>query len=149
MDDQATTLNLPFGLTFADLYHRNGLVKLDQAFLNFLQIQNQELSFQYISHRVLRWSVTPVCLLLLFPLNIILTLWRAGWLYDIILLMQLFFYFSGLLGWFFANRNIKIKALYVPYYFLFMNLSVIWGFIRFVKRGQSVLWEKAAREKTV
>jgi hypothetical protein len=44
-------LNLPFGLTFADLYHRNGLVKLDQAFLNFLQTQNQELFFQYTSAR--------------------------------------------------------------------------------------------------
>lgn len=51
MDDQSTTLNLPFGLTFADLYHRNGLVKLDQAFLNFLQTQNQELFFQYTSAR--------------------------------------------------------------------------------------------------
>lgn len=30
------------------------------------------LSFQYVSHRVLRWSVTPVALFLLFPLNILL-----------------------------------------------------------------------------
>ncbi|MEO5591872.1 MAG: glycosyltransferase family 2 protein [Chitinophagaceae bacterium] len=107
------------------------------------------LSFQYISHRVLRWSVTPVCLLLLLPLNIILTALRAGLLYDILLVMQLFFYLSGLMGWFFANRNIKIKALYVPYYFLFMNISVLWGFKRFLKGQQSVLWEKAAREKAV
>lgn len=28
--------------------------------------------FQYISHRVLRWSLTPVLLFLLFPLNTIL-----------------------------------------------------------------------------
>lgn len=107
------------------------------------------LSFQYISHRVLRWSVTPVCLLLLFPLNIILTLQRAGTVFDILIVMQLCFYFSGLLGWFFANRNIKIKALYIPYYFLFMNISVLWGFKRFLKGQQSVLWEKAARGKAV
>ena len=107
------------------------------------------LSFQYISHRVLRWSITPVCLLLLFPLNIILALLKAGFIYDILLVMQLFFYLSGLLGWFFANRNIKIKALYIPYYFLFMNVSVIWGFKRFLKGQQSVLWEKAARGKAM
>jgi cellulose synthase/poly-beta-1,6-N-acetylglucosamine synthase-like glycosyltransferase len=107
------------------------------------------LSFQYISHRVLRWSVTPVCLLLLLPLNIVLTVLGAGFIYDILLVMQLFFYLSGLLGWFFAHRNIKIKALYIPYYFLFMNVSVLWGFKRFLKGQQSVLWEKAAREKAV
>jgi poly-beta-1,6-N-acetyl-D-glucosamine synthase len=105
------------------------------------------LSFQYISHRVLRWSVTPLCLLLLFPLNIVLSVYRMGIVYDILLVMQLLFYFSGLLGWFFANRNIKVKALYIPYYFLFMNISVFWGFKRFLKGQQSVLWEKAAREK--
>lgn len=107
------------------------------------------LSFQYISHRVLRWSVTPVCLLLLLPLNMALSIKRAGFIYDLILVMQLSFYFSGLLGWFYANRNIKIKALYIPYYFLFMNISVFWGFKRFLKGQQSVLWEKAAREKAV
>lgn len=107
------------------------------------------LSFQYISHRVLRWSVTPLCLVLLLPLNVALSVLRAGHLYDLILLMQLFFYFSGLLGWFYANRNIKVKALYVPYYFLFMNISVFWGFKRYLKGQQSVLWEKAAREKAL
>ena len=107
------------------------------------------LSFQYISHRVLRWSVTPLCLLLLLPLNGMLVIQGAGVLYKIILLMQLFFYFFALSGWFFANRDIKIKALYVPYYFLFMNISVIWGFKRFLKGQQSVLWEKAARGKAV
>ena len=107
------------------------------------------LSFQYISHRVLRWSVTPLCLLLLLPLNGMLVIQGAGVLYKTILLMQLFFYFFALSGWFFANRDIKIKALYVPYYFLFMNISVIWGFKRFLKGQQSVLWEKAARGKAV
>ncbi|MDE3250959.1 MAG: glycosyltransferase family 2 protein [Bacteroidota bacterium] len=107
------------------------------------------LSFQYISHRVLRWSITPLCLLLLLPVNAWLVWQRAGLIYDLLLVMQLFFYAASLVGWFFANRDIKIKALYIPYYFLFMNVSVIWGFKRFLKGQQSVLWEKAAREKLV
>ena len=107
------------------------------------------LSFQYISHRVLRWAVTPLCLVLLLPLNLLLVIQRAGPVYDILLVMQLFFYLAGLLGWFFANKNIKVRALYVPYYFLFMNISVFWGFKRFLKGQQSVLWEKAAREKAL
>lgn len=31
------------------------------------------LSFQYVSHRVLRWSITPIALFLLVPLNVLLT----------------------------------------------------------------------------
>ena len=108
-----------------------------------------KLSFQYISHRVLRWSVTPVCLLLLLPLNLAVVIKGAGFVYTLILAMQIFFYLLAVSGWFFANRDIKIKALYVPYYFLFMNISVIWGFKRFLKGQQSVLWEKAARGKAV
>lgn len=51
MDAQETTLNLPFGLTFADLYHLNGLEKLDQAFINFVQARNQDLVLQYAAAR--------------------------------------------------------------------------------------------------
>lgn len=47
MDDREITLNLPFGLTFADLYHHDGLKKLDRAFLNFIQARNPDIAFQY------------------------------------------------------------------------------------------------------
>jgi biofilm PGA synthesis N-glycosyltransferase PgaC len=107
------------------------------------------LSFQYISHRVLRWTLTPLCLLILFPINFLMVTNAAGVFYFLVFLAQLIFYFSGMMGWFFANRNIRIKAFYIPYYFLFMNLSVFLGFKRYLKGQQSVLWEKAAREKAV
>lgn len=105
------------------------------------------LSFQYISHRVLRWSVTPVFLFLLFPLNLVLVFNRAGIIYDLSLVGQLLFYIFGFTGWYYANRNVSVKALYVPYYFLFMNISVFAGFKRFIGGKQTVLWDKAAREK--
>jgi hypothetical protein len=54
----------------------------------------------------------------------------------------------AIIGWIYASRNIKIKFIYVPYYFLFMNISVFIGFARFVQNKQSVLWEKAGRQKT-
>jgi NADPH-dependent glutamate synthase beta subunit-like oxidoreductase/NAD(P)H-flavin reductase len=47
MNDPESILKLPFGLTFADLYHRTGLRKLDQAFLNFVQARNPDVAFQY------------------------------------------------------------------------------------------------------
>ena len=51
MNTQTTTLHLPFGLTFADLYHRDGLIKLDQAFVEFLQNQHYDLATQYMLAR--------------------------------------------------------------------------------------------------
>jgi hypothetical protein len=48
-------------------------------------------------------------------------------------------------GRFFAGKNLKVKVFYVPYYFLFMNLSVFAGFYRFIRNKQSAVWEKAAR----
>lgn len=83
------------------------------------------LSFQYISHRVLRWSVTPALLFLLFPLNLILVIVQGASLYKIILILQIIFYVLAWLGAIMAQKQIKIKILFIPYYFMFMNLNVL------------------------
>jgi len=106
------------------------------------------LSFQYISHRVLRWTLTPLLLLLIIPANIILAD-EAGFsidnLYTMLLAGQVIFYIAALIGWFFENRKIRIKLLFVPYYFFIMNLSVFLGLRRYLKGDQSVKWERAQR----
>lgn len=106
------------------------------------------LSFQYISHRVLRWTLTPVCLLLLIPLGVILGI-NDGIitlnLYSILFWLQVTFYTSALIGWFLENRRIRIKLLFVPYYFFMMNFSVFLGFMRYMRSSQSVNWERARR----
>jgi hypothetical protein len=48
-------------------------------------------------------------------------------------------------GWFFENRNIKMKLFFIPYYFFIMNLAVYLGFARYLKGSQSVKWERAKR----
>ncbi|MFA6336111.1 MAG: glycosyltransferase family 2 protein [Bacteroidales bacterium] len=105
------------------------------------------LSFQYISHRVFRWSVAPIALFLLLPLNIIIMCQSPGsTVYQVTLLLQLLFYFFGLLGSILANKEIKNKLLFVPYYFLFMNISVIKGFVYLMKKRKGDgTWEKAKR----
>ena len=104
------------------------------------------LSFQYVSHRVLRWSITPIALFLLVPLNIILLEYRPL-LYSIFLLLQMLFYIAGGYGFYMANRSVRSKVLYIPYYFLFMNVNVIKGFLYLNRRkGQTTgAWEKAQR----
>ena len=105
------------------------------------------LSFQFISHRILRWTLCPLCLVLLLPLNVLLVVFGEPGIYSYLLVAQGAFYAVSITGWILASRNIKVKALYVPYYFLFMNISVFMGFKRYLKKQQSVLWEKASRQK--
>jgi cellulose synthase/poly-beta-1,6-N-acetylglucosamine synthase-like glycosyltransferase len=103
------------------------------------------LSFQFISHRILRWTLCPLCLIIFFISNIFLVYHGAGRFYIVVLLVQTVFFTMALAGRFFAGKNLKVKVFYVPYYFLFMNLSVFAGFYRFVRNKQSAVWEKAAR----
>lgn len=103
-------------------------------------------SFQYISHRVLRWSITPVAFFALLPLNLILVgLDYGNWLYKIILLLQILFYALGAWGYDLSTRQIKNKILYIPYYFLFMNINVIRGAFYLRKKKGNGAWEKAKR----
>jgi len=104
------------------------------------------LSFQYISHRVLRWTVCPIALPPIFILNAILAANPGSPFYRFLLAAQCLFYVAAIAGWLLSNKNIKVKALYIPYYFFFLNLSLYLGFLRFKKGRQSVLWEKAARQ---
>ncbi len=104
-------------------------------------------SFQFVSHRILRWTACPVALILLLIANIGIVLMGGGPFYQLILVLQAIFYALGITGWIYASRNIRLKAVYIPFYFLFMNLSVFIGFNRFIRNKQTVLWEKAARQK--
>ncbi len=106
------------------------------------------LSFQYVSHRVLRWSVTPVLLFLLLPANLLLIFASRHPLPYIILLgLQILFYLAGLWGYRLSRKQIKNKLLFIPYYFLFMNINVIKGFRYLYKRRGKAdgNWEKARR----
>ena len=106
------------------------------------------LSFQFISHRVLRWTLCPLCLIAILITNIFIAAFNGGIVYQSLLVLQIGFYTSAMAGWLYANKNIKVKALYIPYYFLFMNISVFLGFKRFITKTQTVLWEKAARQNS-
>lgn len=102
------------------------------------------LSFQYISHRVLRWTITPVLWFALLPLNIALA-WNGNVFYVILLILQLLFYAAALGGYLMSRKNIKNKFLFVPYYFIFMNLCVFKGAVYLARNKGKGAWEKAKR----
>jgi cellulose synthase/poly-beta-1,6-N-acetylglucosamine synthase-like glycosyltransferase len=106
------------------------------------------LSFQYISHRVLRWTLAPISLPLIFILNLILAN-NIGLLslsfYAILFWCQIVFYISAITGWYLENKQLRVKVLFIPYYFFIMNLSIYLGMKRYITRQQSVNWERAKR----
>ena len=109
--------------------------------------KNPKLFFQYISHRVLRWTLCPLLLPVIFIANLWLAFHEQSLLYILLFAAQCLFYLCAITGWILANKNIKVKLLYIPYYFVFMNASIYMGFFRFINNNQSVLWEKATRKK--
>ena len=100
------------------------------------------LSFMYISHRVVRWSVSALALPLIFLLNAVLLTESNG--LKIIFVLQLLFYGMASVGAIQAKKNIK-SQFYVPYYFCLMNYAVFAGFFRWKRGQQSAVWERSKR----
>lgn len=101
--------------------------------------------FQYISHRVLRWTITPFLLMVMFVLS--------GWMayegnsfYAFLFFAQVLFYIAAAVGYVLESRKIRFKLLFVPYYFFIMNYAVVAGLKRFLSGKQQGAWEKAQRK---
>ena len=102
-------------------------------------------TFQYVSHRVLRWSITPIAMVLLLLVNIALVAMGAGTFYTVMLILQAIFYLMALSGWLLNRFGYKNKLLYTAYYFVFMNFNVFRGMSYLRTHGKSGAWEKAKR----
>lgn len=103
-------------------------------------------SFQYVSHRVLRWTITPFLMLFALVLNVLLVYDENGILYQILLILQVLFYTSSLTGWLLEKKELRVKFLFIPYYFVMMNYAVVAGIQRYCFSRQSAVWEKAKRK---
>ncbi len=103
------------------------------------------LSFLYISHRVLRWTLSPLCLLLAFISSLILSLWPGHLIYQVFFIAQLLLYGMALMASFIPQKTKTPKLMTLSYYFVFMNVSVVLGFFRFLRGKQPSAWEKAKR----
>ena len=95
-------------------------------------LRHPVVAFQFVSHRVLRWTITPACLFALVPLNTLLVLSGEGMVYTIIWILQILFYAS-------AAAGVRISK-----YFVFMNLNVFRG-MAYLFNNSTGMWEKAKR----
>jgi hypothetical protein len=107
------------------------------------------LSWQYFSHKVLRWTLAPISLFAVFILNFLIVMVERSWLeidfFSIFLYIQGVAYLLAFAGWIFENSRLRFKLLFIPYYFVSMNYASVRGMFRYLKGKQSVTWEKSKR----
>ena len=109
-------------------------------------LRHPVVAFQFVSHRVLRWTITPFCMVALLLSNILLAIYLPNTIYRFVLALQFLFYAAAVGGWIVAKKGLKnISLLNVPCYFLFMNINVFRGINYLRTHRHSGTWEKAKR----
>jgi len=107
------------------------------------------LSWQFISHKVLRWTMAPVSLFLIIIVNGLVVWQNNSWhnagFYTLFFYFQVLCYLMASVGWFFENRKIRFKLLFVPYYFVSINYASLRGIFRYFRKKQPASWEKSRR----
>ncbi|HEY9856818.1 MAG TPA: glycosyltransferase family 2 protein, partial [Stenomitos sp.] len=102
------------------------------------------ITFQYVSHRVLRWVLVPFLLILAMLTNALLAL-EGPALYRVLWLGQVLFYALAAYGWNRQAHGGRHPMYYVPFYFAFLNYAALVGGLRFMRGSQPVTWEKVRR----
>jgi cellulose synthase/poly-beta-1,6-N-acetylglucosamine synthase-like glycosyltransferase len=103
------------------------------------------LSFQFFSHRLLRWAVVPF----LFPIIFLLTCWEAyqGFtMYQVFFILQAIAYTLAAVGLLFTTKDKLPKLISLPFQFVMMNAAAYAGLIRYWAGTQSAIWEKSKRK---
>jgi len=100
-------------------------------------------SLQFIIHRVSRWTITPVLIATAFLSNIFLV--NENLLYGWLFASQIIFHTAALTGFYLSTKQIKVRALHIPFYFDFMHYCVVLGWLRYFNGKQKATWQKATR----
>lgn len=98
-------------------------------------------AWQFVSHKLLRWSVGPILMVLLASSFALAphSPWFAGFLG-----LQIAAYVAALAGWRTRRRQNVPRVLYVPFYFTMVNGAAMVAMCRFVAGRRQATWEKAA-----
>lgn len=125
-----------------------------QSFLRLKSLLNPfrfgVLSWQFFSHKVMRWTLAPISLFLLFIINgLLIARNDIPNFYHFFFYLQLICYLLAIFGWIFENQRLRMKMLFAPYYFVSINYASVLGIFRYFRGKQSVQWEKSKRAGVV
>ncbi len=102
-------------------------------------------TFQYFSHRVLRWTLAPLAIPFIIILNALII--DSNPVYNYLFICQIIFYISAIIGLILEKKQLRFKILFIPYYFCMMNYAVFVGFWKYMLGTTTVLWEKSIRKE--
>ncbi len=103
------------------------------------------LSFQFISHRILRWTLAPISIILLFVSNLIIVITSNNSFYEFTFYLQLIFYSFSLIGLIGELIGVRIKIFYLIFSFLLMNFASVIALIIYPFKSRSNIWQKPER----
>ena len=113
-----------------------------RTFLNPLKYAM--LSFQLISHKLLRWLI-PFYLILIFGVNLFLL---NALFFQITFGLQIIFYSMAILGYVLEKKHWHIVLFYTPFYFCLVNVASFQAIIKyFVDRKKVVTWDPIRLKK--
>ncbi|MBD3288784.1 glycosyltransferase [candidate division KSB1 bacterium] len=115
----------------------NALVEIK----NLLSPLKGFVAFGLWSHKIFRWF-SPFLLIAAFILNINLL---TNFTYQVTMAIQLLFYSSAAVGYFFNRNNFTMKLFSYPLYFSAINLALAIGFIKFITGTQKPAWSRVER----
>ncbi len=98
-----------------------------------------------ISHKILRWFV-PSFLFAAFITS--LFLWQIP-IYRFAVILQMGFYMLAAIGWAVGSRRAAPRIVYLPYYFVLVNLASLLGVIRAWSGSLSPTWQTIREEKSL
>jgi len=94
-------------------------------------------SFQLISHKIVRWLM-PFFMIILLVCNLILLEIPV---YRFIFILQVLFYVSVPLAWIMHRYGKKVKFFFLPLYFCIVNLASFLAIINIIKGTKMATWE--------
>lgn len=101
---------------------------------------------ELLSHKVLRYAV-PLFLFFIFISSVLLA--AVSWFFLAILLAQIVFYSSALLGGLLERSGKNVGVFAIPLYFGLTNLASLIGFYKFLRGERYAAWETVRdRENT-
>ncbi len=113
-----------------------------KEFKNLIFGKNKFLAYAFLSHKLTRW-ILPWLLLLLLVLSLFLA--GGNSLIFIFLVIQMLFYLFAFMGFMMSLINVRVAAFSLPYFFVVSNVAVAAGLVRFLRKKHSVIWESTKR----
>jgi poly-beta-1,6-N-acetyl-D-glucosamine synthase len=111
-------------------------------FKDLLFDRNVLLAYAFWSHKVIRWFLPQIYIVILF-LNIFLIYLHL--IYIVAFLVQIQFFILCFLGFILSKMKIRITLLSLPFFFFMSNVALIIGFYKFIRGRHTVIWNSTPR----